>query len=177
MKSKTPEKFEKLIPNDYWLLVPWRFYAWHPHHTSRDRSRFLRMILLINNTKNTFYETKVLKTKHVSFLKYIYNALLNSYRTFGPVSLRNLPVAVIRTGTNFDRSLDLRRLRKKDWRSWRWKERKEKTKWSKEVEKLPGKLGRWVPRCQACSITWRGGAHRWINTETAESFARLGKPI
>jgi hypothetical protein len=27
MKSKTPEKFEKLLPNDYWLLVPWRFYA------------------------------------------------------------------------------------------------------------------------------------------------------
>jgi len=92
MKSKTPEKFEKLLPNDYWLLVPWRFYAWHPHHTSRDRSRFLRMILFINNTKNTFYETKVLKTKHVLFLKYICNALLISYRTFGPVSLRNLPV-------------------------------------------------------------------------------------
>ena len=32
MKSKTPEKFEKLLPNDYWLLVPWQFYAWHPHH-------------------------------------------------------------------------------------------------------------------------------------------------
>ena len=92
MKSETPEKFEKLLPNDYWLLVPWRFYAWHPHHTSRDWSRFLRMILFINNTKNAFYETKVLKTKHVSFLKYIYNALLISYRTFGPVSLRNLPV-------------------------------------------------------------------------------------
>ena len=92
MESKTPEKFEKLFLNDYWLLVPWRFYAWHPHHTSRDRSRFLRMLLFINNTKNTFYETKVLKTKHVSFFKYIYNALLISYRTFGPVSLRNLPV-------------------------------------------------------------------------------------
>ena len=92
MKSKTPENFEKLFPNDYWLLVPWWFYAWHPHHTSRDRSHFLRMILCINNTTNTFYETKVLKTKHVSFLKYIYNALLISYRTFGPVSLRNLPV-------------------------------------------------------------------------------------
>jgi hypothetical protein len=92
MKSKTPEKFEKLFPNDYWLLVPWRFYVWHPHQTSRDRSRFLRMILFINNTKNTFYETKVLKTKHVSFFKYIYNALLISYRTFGPVSLRILPV-------------------------------------------------------------------------------------
>jgi len=52
----------------------------------------LCMILFINNTKNTFYETKVLKTKHVLFLKYIYNALLNSYRTFGPVSLRNLLV-------------------------------------------------------------------------------------
>ena len=73
------------------LLVPWRFYAWHPHHTSRDRSRILRMMLFINNTKNTFYETKVLKTKHVSFLKYN-NALLIFYRTFGPVSLRNLPV-------------------------------------------------------------------------------------
>jgi hypothetical protein len=45
MKSNTPEKFEKLLPNEYWLLVPWRFYAWHPHHTSRDRSLFLRMIL------------------------------------------------------------------------------------------------------------------------------------
>jgi hypothetical protein len=33
-----------------------RFYAWHPHHTSRDRSRFLCMMLFINNTKNTFYE-------------------------------------------------------------------------------------------------------------------------
>jgi hypothetical protein len=64
MKSKTPEKLEKLFPNDYWLLVPWRFYAWHPHHTSRDRSHFLHMILFINNTKNTFYETKVWKTKH-----------------------------------------------------------------------------------------------------------------
>jgi hypothetical protein len=76
MESKTPEKFEKLLPNDYWLLVPWRFYAWHPHHTSRDRSRFLRMMLFINNTKNTFYETKVLKTKHVSFLKYIYKLIM-----------------------------------------------------------------------------------------------------
>ena len=85
MKSETPEKFEKLLPNDYWLLVPWRFYAWRPHHT-------IRMILFINNTENTFYETKVLKKKHVSFLKYIYNAILISYRTFGPVSLRNLPV-------------------------------------------------------------------------------------
>ena len=103
MKSKTPEKFEKLLPNDYWLPVPWRFYAWHPHHTSRDRSCFLRMILFINNTKNTFYETKVLKIKHVSFLKYIFNALLISYRTFGPVSLRNLQVAVRWTGANFDR--------------------------------------------------------------------------
>jgi hypothetical protein len=74
------------------LQVPWRFYAWHPHHTSRDRSRFLRMILFINNTKNVFYETKVLKTKRVSFFKYIYNALLISYQTFGPVSLRNIPV-------------------------------------------------------------------------------------
>ena len=54
MKSKTPEKFEKLLPNDYWLLVPWRLCARHPHHTSRDRSPFLRMILFINNTKNTF---------------------------------------------------------------------------------------------------------------------------
>jgi hypothetical protein len=36
------------------------------------------MILFINNTKNTFYETKVLMTKHVSFFKYIYNALLIS---------------------------------------------------------------------------------------------------
>jgi hypothetical protein len=71
MKSKTPEKFEKLIPNNYWLLVPWRFYAWHPHHISRDRSRFFRMILLINNTKNTFYETKVLKTKHIIFEIYL----------------------------------------------------------------------------------------------------------
>jgi hypothetical protein len=35
--------------HDYWLLVPWRFYAWHPHHTSRDRSRFLRMLLFINS--------------------------------------------------------------------------------------------------------------------------------
>ena len=112
MKSKTPEKFEKLLPNDYWLLVPWRFYAWHPHHTSRDRSRFLRMILFINNTKNTFYETKVLKTKHVSFLKYIYNAFIDflpDIRTSviekftGPT--RDLPVAVRRTGTNFDRCL------------------------------------------------------------------------
>jgi hypothetical protein len=76
MKSKTPEKFEKLLPNDYWLLVPWRFYAWHPHHTSRDRSRFLRMMLFINNTKNTFYETKVLNTKHVSFFKYIYKLIM-----------------------------------------------------------------------------------------------------
>jgi hypothetical protein len=76
MKLKTPEKFEKLLPNDYWLLVPWRFYAWNPHHTSRDRSRFLRMMLFINNTKNTFYETKVLKTKHVSFLKYIYKLIM-----------------------------------------------------------------------------------------------------
>ena len=92
MKSKTPEKFKKLLPNDYWLLVPWQFYAWHPHHTSRGRSRFLCMILFINNTKNAFYESKVLKTKHVSFLKYIYNVLLISYRTFGPVSLRNLLV-------------------------------------------------------------------------------------
>jgi len=63
MISKTPEKFEKLLLNDYWLLVPWRFYARHPHHTSRDRSRFLRMILFINNTKNTFYETKGFKDK------------------------------------------------------------------------------------------------------------------
>jgi hypothetical protein len=76
MESKTPETYEKLLPNDYWLLVPWRFYAWHPHHTSRDRSRFLRMMLFINNTKNTFYETKVLKTKHVSFLKYIYKLIM-----------------------------------------------------------------------------------------------------
>jgi hypothetical protein len=76
MKSKTPEKFEKLFPNDYWLLVPWRFYAWHPHHTSRDGSRFLSMMLFINNTKNTFYQTKVLKTKLVSFLKYIYKLIM-----------------------------------------------------------------------------------------------------
>jgi hypothetical protein len=78
MESKTPEKFEKLLPNDYWLLVPWRFYAWHPNHTSRDLSRFLRMMLFINNTKNTFYETKVLKTKtkHVSFLKYVYKLIM-----------------------------------------------------------------------------------------------------
>ena len=76
MKSKTPEKLEKLFPNDYWLLVPWRFYAWHPHHTSRDGSRFLSMMLFINNTKNTFYQTKVLKTKLVSFLKYIYKLIM-----------------------------------------------------------------------------------------------------
>jgi len=55
---------------------------------------------------------------------------------------------------------------KKKRRSWRWKERKEKTIWNKEGEKLPGKLGRRVPRCQACSTTWRGGEHRWINTES-----------
>jgi hypothetical protein len=78
------------------LQVPWRFYVWHPHHTSRDRSRFLRMILFINNTKNVFYETKVLKTKRVSFFKYIYNALLISYQTFGPVSLR-----IYRSNTRF----------------------------------------------------------------------------
>ena len=110
MKLKTPEKFEKLFPNDHWLLVPWWFYVWHPHHTSRDRSRFLCMILFINNMKNTFYETKALKTKHVSFLKYIYNTLLISYRTFGPVSLRNLPVqheiSRSRSVTNFDRCTD-----------------------------------------------------------------------
>jgi hypothetical protein len=70
MESKTPEKFEKLLPNDYWLLVPWRFYAWHPHHTSRDRSRFLRMMLFIQFTR------QVLKTKHVSFLKYIYKLIM-----------------------------------------------------------------------------------------------------
>jgi len=81
--------------NSEWLLVTGSLMilcVTSHHHTSRDRSHFLRIILCINNTTNTFYETKVLKTKHVSFLKYIYNALLISYRTFGPVSLRNLPV-------------------------------------------------------------------------------------
>jgi hypothetical protein len=34
------------------------------------------MMLFINNTKNTFYETKVLKTKQVSFLKYIYKLIM-----------------------------------------------------------------------------------------------------
>jgi hypothetical protein len=47
---------------------------------ARKRKYELRMILFINNTENTFYETKVLKKKHVSFLKYIYNALLISYK-------------------------------------------------------------------------------------------------
>ena len=68
------------------------------------------------------------------------------------------------------RSLDLGRLRKKKTEDHDdEKERKEKTIWNKEGEKLPGKLGRRVPRCQACSTTWRGWEHRWINTETAES--------
>ena len=110
MESKTPEKFEKLLPNDYWLLVPWRFYAWHPNHTSRDLSRFLRMMLFINNTENTFYETKVLKTKtkHVSFLKYIYKLIMLYWFSTGHSdqchweiyrsrSVRPLPISTIVT--------------------------------------------------------------------------------
>ena len=107
MKSKTPEKFEKLLPNEYWLLVPWRFYAWHTHHTSRPITFFYAWYC---NTKNTFYETKVLKTKHVTFLKYIYNAFLLDIRTSviekftGPT--RDLLVAVRWTGANFDHCND-----------------------------------------------------------------------
>ena len=57
---------------------------WFPDDFMRDTHTipvetdhvFLRMMLFINNTKNTFYETKVLKAKHVSFLKYIYKLIM-----------------------------------------------------------------------------------------------------
>jgi hypothetical protein len=58
---------------DYWF--PDDFMR-DTHTIPVDRSRFLRMMLFINNTKNTFYETKVLKTKQVSFLKYIYKLIM-----------------------------------------------------------------------------------------------------
>ena len=102
MKLKTPEKFQKLLPKDYWLLVPWRFYAWHPHHTSRDRSRFLRMMLFINNTKSTFYETKILKTKHVSFLKYIYKLIMLYWFSTGHSDQCHWEIYRSLTGANFD---------------------------------------------------------------------------
>ena len=71
-------------------------------HTSRDRSRFLRMMLFINNTKSTFYETKVLKTKHVSFLKYIYKLIMLYWFSTGHSDQCHWEIYRSQTGANFD---------------------------------------------------------------------------
>jgi hypothetical protein len=63
MKSKTPEKFEKLLPNDYWLPVPWRFYAWHPHHTCRDRSCFFTHDIVYQQHEKYILRDKGFKDK------------------------------------------------------------------------------------------------------------------
>ena len=45
-------------------------------HTIPVETDHVFFVLFINNTKNTFYETKVLKTKHVSFFKYFYKLIM-----------------------------------------------------------------------------------------------------
>jgi hypothetical protein len=123
MKLKTPEKLKKLLPNDYWLLVPWRFYAWHPHHTSRDRSRFLLIFdclsLFIANECVSCYRFRLFQKVLLYDLEfYIKNFVETATELYLVIDFlpdirtsviekftcptRDLPVAVSRTGANFD---------------------------------------------------------------------------